>query len=71
MNRVALLKKIAKAAKANDSKWLLDRNGANHDVYTLDGVMIPIARHTEFGNLAAETIWKECEVVLGEGWWRA
>lgn len=70
MNRTALLKKIAKAAKANDSEWVLSRNGANHDVYTLDGVMIPIARHTEFGNRSAETIFKECEEILGKGWWR-
>lgn len=70
MNRTALLKKIAKAAKAADAAWVLDRNGANHDVYTLNGVMIPIARHNEFGNLSAETIFKECEEVLGKGWWR-
>ena len=70
MNRSAVVKKIAKAAKVHGADWLLDRNGANHDVYTLNGVMIPIARHSEFGNLAAETIWKECEEVLGKGWWR-
>lgn len=70
MNRREVIKKIEKAAKAAKKPWVLDRNGANHDVYTLDGQMIPIARHNEFSNIAAQGIWKECEEILGKGWWR-
>lgn len=65
-----MIKRIEREAKAQAKVWTLSRNGARHDVYTLDGVMIPIARHTEFGNRSAEMIWKECEEVLGKGWWR-
>jgi len=70
MKKRDLLRKIEREAKSQNAAWELLRNGANHDVYTLNGVRIPIARHSEFSNRAAEMIWKECEEVLGEGWWR-
>ena len=70
MKQRELINKIAKAAKRNGAEWVLIRNGANHDVYSLEGVMIPIPRHAEIGNRGAEMIWKECEEVLGKGWWR-
>ncbi len=66
-----VIAKISKAAHKQGVTWELARNGANHDVYSLDGLMIPIARHTEMGNRGAETIWKECEPKLGKGWWRS
>jgi hypothetical protein len=65
-----VIKRIAAEAKRQKKSWSLDRKGANHDVYSLDGVLIPIPRHTEMGNLTAEMIWKECEEKLGKGWWR-
>lgn len=65
-----VIKQIAKAAKAAEVEWELDRHGANHDVYKLDGLTIPIPRHNELGNRAAEMIWKECEPKFGEGWWK-
>ena len=65
-----MIKKIANEARRQKVEWGFDRPGANHDVYLLDGVMIPIPRHTELGNLTAEMIWKECEEKLGKGWWR-
>ncbi|RJQ76257.1 hypothetical protein D5S17_18490 [Pseudonocardiaceae bacterium YIM PH 21723] len=61
---------MAAAAKRKKVKWVLLREGANHTVYTLDGVMIPIPRHTELGEIFAVDIFKECQDVLGEGWWR-
>jgi hypothetical protein len=36
-----LVKKIAAQAKRSGVKWELSREGANHTVYALDGVMIP------------------------------
>lgn len=70
MKRREVLRKITKEARAQGVEWAFVRQGANHEVYSLDGVMIPIARHGEFGNRAAEMIWKECEARLGEDWWR-
>lgn len=46
------------------------RQGSNHEVYSLGGLMIPIGRATEFGNKYAEMVWEECEPKLGEDWWR-
>lgn len=46
------------------------REGANHTVYSLDGLMIPIARHNEIDNQLAEIIYKECAAKLGRDWWR-
>lgn len=51
-------------------QWTLIREGANHTVYELAGVMIPIPRHKELGEIFAVDIFKECEAVLGKGWWK-
>lgn len=65
-----VIKRIRKAAKGKGLSFALDRNGSNHDVSTLDGLMIPVPRHSEVGNLFAEKVSKECEPKLGEGWWK-
>lgn len=69
-SRRDILKTIAKAAKAAGLEWALDREGANHSVYSLDGLMIPIARHTEIDNQMAAIIYKECSTKLGKDWWK-
>lgn len=70
MKRRDLEKKISKAAKAAGVDWLFVREGSKHTVYTLNGVLIPIPRHNEIVQFTAEGIMKECEFILGEGWWR-
>jgi hypothetical protein len=49
----------------------LDREGGNHAVYSLDGLMIPMPRHNEIDDRLAQQIYKECEPKLGKGWWRS
>jgi len=49
----------------------LRKEGAKHSLYELDGVLIPIPRHTELGERLAMAIFAECEIVLGKGWWKA
>jgi hypothetical protein len=68
--RADLIREITEAARRAELKFMLLREGANHSIYDLDGVKIPIARHRELGSLYAETIFKECEAKLGKGWWR-
>ena len=68
--RADVISKIEKAAKAAELKFMQLREGANHTIYELDGVVIPIARHRELGTRYAETIYKQCETKLGRGWWR-
>lgn len=70
MKRRDLLKKIAQESKRKGVTWTLNRNGANHDVYNLDGAMIPIPRHTEIGDRFSVEIFKECESKLGKRWWK-
>lgn len=65
-----VLKRIAKQAKAAGVAWDFDHEGGNHTVYRLDGLMIPIPRHSEIDNLMADVIYRECAAKLGKGWWR-
>ena len=51
-------------------KFMLLREGANHSIFDLDGLPVPIARHRELGRHYAEGIFKQCEAKLGKGWWR-
>lgn len=68
--RTELIKKIEKAANANGIAFTLKRRGGNHDVYNLDGLMIPVERHRELTNQYAEKVYRECQPKLGKGWWR-
>ncbi|MFE7722118.1 hypothetical protein ACFU44_24080 [Nocardia rhizosphaerihabitans] len=38
--------------------------------FKLGGKQIPIGRHAEIDDRLAVTIYKQCEEVLGKGWWR-
>lgn len=68
--RAEVIKKIQQAAKAKGMAFDVKRRGGNHDIYSLDGLMVPVGRHSEFGNRYTETVYKECEAKLGKGWWR-
>jgi hypothetical protein len=68
--RRELLKKIRKAAQQRGFAWSAVREGANHTVFDLDGVMIPVARHNEIDNRMAEIIYRECAAKLGKDWWK-
>lgn len=70
MKRREVIRKISREARSQGLSWDLDRQGASHEIYRLEGVMIPISRQRELGYLQAETIWKECEARLGKDWWR-
>ena len=70
MNRWDVIRRIQKQARRDDKTWSLVKHGRRHDLYDLDGVMIPIPRHTEISEQMAQIIWKECESGLGKGWWR-
>ncbi len=48
----------------------VEREGANHTVFNLDGLMIPIGRHNDLDNQMAEIIYKEAAEKLGKRWWK-
>lgn len=68
--RTEIIKRIAKAAKAAEMTFEIKREGANHTIYSLDGLTIAIGRHNEFGHQYTEMIYKQCEPKLGKGWWK-
>lgn len=68
--RSEIIKKIEKAAQAAGMSFALKRRGGNHDIYTIDGLHIPIGRHRDFDKRYAEMIYVECEPKLGKGWWK-
>jgi hypothetical protein len=70
MKRRDLIKRIGTAAKAADLTWDILREGANHTVYVLDQLRIPIPRHNEINEITALGIMKDCADKLGEDWWK-
>lgn len=65
-----MIKRIEKAAKQQGRSWTFENHGKKHDLYDLDGTMIPIPRHKEITEQMARIIWRECESELGKDWWR-
>lgn len=61
---------IAARAKQAGVAWSVKREGANHTVYQLGAVMIPVPRHNEIGEKLAVEIFKQCIPELGEAWWK-
>jgi hypothetical protein len=70
MKRRDLLRQIKKAANSADRDWSFVREGANHEIWALDGKLVSIPRHSEINEYTAEEILKHFEEELGEGWWR-
>jgi len=65
-----IIKTIVRAAAAQGIPFTVSREGSRHTVYDLDGIKIPIARHSEIGNRMAEVIYKEAAAKLGKDWWK-
>jgi len=59
-----IIKTIAAAAKRQGLAFGLEREGASHSVYSLDGLMTPIGRHNDLDNQMAEIIYKEAAAKL-------
>ncbi|QJD50496.1 HicA-like toxin [Mycobacterium phage Chris] len=68
--RAEVIAKIRNAAKAEGLAFVSVREGANHEVFDLDGIMVPIARHRVMDGYLALKVYKQCEPKLGKGWWR-
>jgi hypothetical protein len=46
-------------------------HGGNHDVYLLDGIRVPIPRHSELDDrFVTNVLWPERAAKLGEDWWK-
>lgn len=64
-----IIRKLVKAAKAADVPTEVSEGGC-HTVVNLDGLRVPVGRHTEIPDDMARTIYKEAEPKLGKGWWK-
>jgi len=65
-----IVRRISKEAKRRNLGFGLLREGANHTIYSLDGLMVVVPRHREVSELTTQGIYRECEQKLGKGWWR-
>ena len=70
VKRREVIRKIGKAAVQRGVVWEPFKEGGNHTIYLLGGKRIPVARHAEIDDGLAEKMFRECEEVLGRGWWR-
>ena len=64
-----ILKRLRKAAGAAGVD-VTEIEGGRHTVLILDGLRIPVGRHTEIPDRDAQNIYKEAEPKLGKDWWR-
>lgn len=63
--------RIIKAAEDSRSiEFSFLRHGAGHDIWRLGTKNIPIPRHTELDGSLTILLFKECEKVFGNDWWR-
>lgn len=63
------IKEIKRAAKKAGIPFTIHRNGAKHPIYNLGGQRIPIP-HSRVHHRTLHLIRRECEPILGTGWWR-
>ncbi|TMD13778.1 MAG: hypothetical protein E6J00_07515 [Chloroflexi bacterium] len=70
MKRSELLRRIGGAAKRRKLAWKLRRQGAQHEIWELDGMTVPIPRHREISERLARAIMADLAGKLGENWWR-
>jgi hypothetical protein len=65
-----VIRNIESAAKKAGLTFAYLRQGGNHTIYSLDGLIVPIARHATTDVYLEVRIYKQCEEKLGKGWWR-
>ncbi len=70
MKRRDLLKTILTAARAAGLGFESVRSRGAHEVFSLDGLTIPVPRHREIAEGTARSILRQCEAKLGKDWWR-
>lgn len=69
MKRRDLLNQIRAAAKAAELEFVSLRNSGGHEVFTLDGLRIPVPNHREIAEGTAQSIRRQAAEKLGQEWW--
>lgn len=69
MKRRDLIKQIRDAARAVDLEFESLRNTGGHEVFSLDGLRIPVPNHREIAEGTARSILRQAAAKLGQEWW--
>jgi predicted RNA binding protein YcfA (HicA-like mRNA interferase family) len=69
MKRRDLLRRIRDAATDAGLEFTSLRNTGAHEVFSLDGLRIPVPNHREVAEGTARSILRQAAAKLGEEWW--
>ncbi len=69
MKRRGLIKQLRDAAGDAKLDFTSLHNTGGHEVFTLDGLRIPIPHHREIAEGTARSILRQAATKLGEEWW--
>lgn len=69
MKRRDLIRQLRDAASAAELGFTSLRTTGGHEVFTLDGLRIPIPNHREIAEGTARSILRQAASKLGEEWW--
>jgi hypothetical protein len=61
---------MSTGAREADVRWEFVREGRDHEIWSLDGRLVPIPRHREINDETAVAILRSLESRLGKRWWR-
>jgi predicted RNA binding protein YcfA (HicA-like mRNA interferase family) len=69
MKRRDLIRQLRDAANDAKLEFASLRNTGGHEVFSLDGLRIPIPNHREIAEGTARSILRQAAAKLGEEWW--
>lgn len=69
MQRRDLIRRLRDAAGEAALEFVSLRNTGGHEVFSLDGLRIPIPNHREIAEGTARSIMRQAAAKLGEDWW--
>jgi predicted RNA binding protein YcfA (HicA-like mRNA interferase family) len=69
MKRRDLIRTLRDAASGAKLEFTSLRNTGRHEVFSLDGLRIPIPNHREIAEGTARSILRQAAAKLGEEWW--
>lgn len=69
MKRRDLIKQLRDAASVAKLEFTSLRSTGGHEVFTLDGLRLPIPNHREIAEGTARSILRQAAAKLGEEWW--
>lgn len=69
MKRRDLIRQLRAAASDAKLEFTSLRNTGGHEVFSLDGLRIPVPNHREIAEGTARSIRRQAAAKLGEEWW--